>query len=1419
MSSDGKAGVERLRDRFAGQHLLITGSTGFLAKAFVEKLLRGVDSVGGLHLVIRPRSGGAPPERRLHREVLASHAFDRIRAALGERFSDLCREKIHVVPGDLSRERFGLDTETYEQLTRRITAVVNSAATVTFDERLDWAVELNALGPSRLLQFAKECGNIPFLHVSTCYVCGTRRGVIVEDFSAPEIARERLSRKPQSGDFDLDALVQSLRDQARQICEQYDPATEECRRRLIDAGMARARELGWNDTYTFTKWIGEQLAVRDRGSVPLAIFRPAIIESSYEEPLPGWIDGLRMADPMIAAYGKGKLDEFPANANLPLDLIPVDLVANAMLAVMPLGPLRQDRAAVYHCASSGRNPMMLSVLRDALTRAFELRPMNDDAGRPIAIRRLRFVDAARFQKKLERNRQRVQRLKGFLEKTGAGRATVRRLTGAIRQIEQLTYFSKIYAPYTHLDVRFADDNLSAAAEHLHADDRHLFRFDPTRIDWTDYIVHRHVPGLRSFVLGTGGEPSARLRAVSMLEHGDVVAGPETLRARNIFDVLQRVAERFPDKPVFQIRREGRWVRYTYEEALRATGTIACRLREHGLEPGDCVAICAENGPEWGLAYLGIMRTGMTAVPLDPQLPPEDAWSCARFAEAKLMLAGRTTREGLMRKRLDGDVPMVVLTAPFVPPPAASRDPVPPPEPVEPETIASILFTSGTTVAPKAVQLSHRNLLSNAAALVKVHPAYPTDELLSVLPLYHAFEFTGGFLVPLASGATITYVEHLKGPEIRAAMQATGTTLMLVVPRLLKMFHDAVMSQLAQSGPMKRGLFRVMGTLSEWSGRRLGRHLFRSVHKAFGGHLRMFVSGGSRLDPDLFDWFWRLGLPVYEGYGLTETAPVVAVCPPRGARRGSVGPALPNVDVEIRNVNLEGIGEVWVRGPSVMKGYLKNDEATREILHEGWLRTGDLGRLDDAGFLHLTGRSKDLIITAAGKNVYPDEVEQRYRDVPYVKEICVFGMPARDGLGDVVHAVIVPDLDAAAELDRSSLERNIRTTIESVSDSLPEHQRIAVLHFWERELPRTTTLKAKRSLIRQTVEMEASDRTGAHARPADSPSTMAEDSEALLRANPPGAAAVLAILAAQSRHTAGNLQPQQHLLLDLGIDSIGKVDILGQIEACFDMRISDEQAAKVARVGDLLRVIGKRLPKTATPGERTSWQRRLTEPDAALTNGALPAVLRPVRWAVRGGMTLFLHSYVRVRGAGRENIPAEGAFILAPNHGSHLDSPAVLAAVGGRRRVWVAGAEDYFFNSALKRFLFGKVLDTIAVDRQADGFRGLRRCSNALRHGDGLLIFPEGTRTLTGQVQPFKIGAAVLAIERQVPVVPVYIHRSYELFRKGQRFIRPGVITVAFAAPVHPPRIGPEDDHYAAFHELTTQVEGEVRRLRKEFVPG
>ncbi len=1398
--------LSRVHERLAGQHILVTGSTGFLAKVFVEKLLRGVHTVGGIHLLVRPRADGTAPRQRVVQDVLRSSAFDRLRASLGDRFNRLCDEKIHVVGGDLTKERMGLDSQTYDALTRRITLVVNSAATVTFDERMDHAVELNTLGPTRLLQFAKDCGNVPFMHVSTCYVCGVRSGVVVEDFSAPEPARESLPRKPDTGRFDLDALVESMVGESAALTARYGAETESARRQLIDAGMRNARSHGWNDTYTFTKWIGEQLLLRDRGDVPLVIFRPAIIEGSFDEPMPGWIDGLRMADPIIVAYGRGKLNEFPGRLNVAIDLIPVDFVANAMIVALPVGDLRRNEASVYQCASSDRNPFLLAQLKKSLERAFALRPMNGDDGKPIRPRPLQLVEREFFIRRWESKQRAVIKYQRWLKRLSIEGRRLRKLSAQARQIEQVIYFAKIYAPYTHLDCRFADDGLVALADRTHPDDRREFPFDPAQVDWDDYIVNRHVPGLRSFVLGTAAEPSPRMSGVAE-SPGDL----PKVSAANLFDLFRLATERFKDKPAMQVRREGRWVRYSYDEAFRATGSIMRRLQERGLAAGDRIVLCAENGPEWGLVYLSAMRAGFIVVPLDPQLPPSDAWAAARYARAELVIAGRTTLAGLGEHRSPKDVVLVTMDDALIPPPGASRDLGPDPVSVDRASVASILFTSGTTVAPKAVPLTHANFMANAEALLAVHSMGPTDEILSVLPMYHVFEFTAGFLIPLFRGATITYVEQLKGAEIVAAMQATGTTIMLVVPRLLRMFHDSIENRVTSGGIFQRSAFRAFGTLSNWTGHRLGKRLFSRLHRAFGGHLRMFVCGGSRLEPDLFHAFRRLGFSVYEGYGLTETSPVLTVNPPGDSRAGSVGPALPNVELEIRNTNLEGIGEVWAKGPSVMNGYLDNPEATRQVLVDGWLRTGDLGRRDAEGYLHLTGRAGDLIVTGAGKNVYPDEVEARYADLPYTKELCVFGVPSEDGMGDFVNAVVVVEEPAASGLDRSSIEREIRLAAATISESLPTHQRIATLHFWDRELPKTSTLKAKRSLIREMVRSEGSAGLHHDDPGADQPRSIPEVTTTAQQAALVGVQQILAKKSKRSEHV---IHPGMHLLLDLGIDSIGKIDVIGAVEGQFGMKIDDAAAAKIARVSDLLHLIGDRKPVRGTLRGTDVFRRliRAGGPDSHAANGQLPAALLPTRWLAHGAMSVLMNSYIRVEAHGLENVPSAGAFILAPNHTSHLDAPSILTAVAGRRRVWVAGAEDYFFKTALRRFVFGKLFDTIPFDRQADGVVGLRRCGEALAGGDGLLFFPEGTRSLDGIRQPFKIGVAVLATEQGVPIVPVRIDRAFELLRKGRRFVRPGVVRVTFGTPIHAASVEASADPMASFQALTQQVQRAVDSL-------
>lgn len=1409
---------ERIADRLEGQEVLVTGATGFLAKIFVEKLLRAVPRIGKIHLLVRSRSDGTPAEQRVRREILGSSAFDRLRAVLGPGFDAYVAERVNTVTGDLTRDRLGLPEDVYRSLTERVTLVVNSAATVTFDERLDAAVGLNIRGPLRMLQFAKDCGNAPFMHVSTAYVSGMREGDIPETLIPPD----------QSRSIDLDGTLEELDVLMRDVRRRYANDGSACRREFIQAGMDYAHEHGWNDTYTFTKSLAEQLLARDREDVPLVIFRPAIIEGSYEEPAPGWIDGLRMADPLILAFGQGRLKEFPGNAKLNLDLIPVDFVSNGMIATLPAGR-RHASLEIYHCGSSARNPLTLAQSVRAIREAFRRRPMRDDSGRPVRVSSLDLVEQDRFLRRWRTKLRRTQRVRSLLKTLKFASRYRKRLASAEAQIGRLIYFVKIYSPYTHLACRFLDDKLHAVFEAMHPEDRKLFPFDVSRIDWYDYLVHRHVPGVRHFVLGSGSEIEAPMLAAGYAVEDESPDAPPpmqvlaALRGESIFDVFENAANAYPARIALQVRRDNRWVRYTYGDARSTTAAISRRFAEFGLSQGDHMAICCDNCPEWGLTYLAAIRSGLTVVPLDVQLPACEVVAMSRFADVRLICAGAKQIDAI-RDEADEKMPVVELNAAFVPPPGTSRDPGPEPVSVSADAIASVVFTSGTTVAPKGVMLAHRNFLCNARSLVQTQPVHADDQFLSVLPMHHVFEFTGGFLVPISNASTVTYVEQMAGAEIVSLMQATGTTVMMVVPKLLKMFHDGILRGVESAGWFKRTLFSLMSWVSDRSGGRLGRTLFGQIHKRFGGRLRLFVCGGSALPVSLYYAFRRLGFSVVEGYGLTETAPVLTVNAAGATRAGSVGLPLPETELDIRHQDARGTGELWVRGPSVMSGYYKNEAATSEVIIDGWLRTGDLCRRDADGHLYVTGRAKDVIVTAAGKNVYPDEVALHYAHLPRVKELCVLAMPNPDGIGDSVDAVMVLDLDSIPDVDRSSVEADIRRSVARINERIATYQRIQNIHFWTDDLPKTTTLKVKR---RELVDLlVARERPDLHRRRLQSAES--SDGEAASAAASVNEVWLRDTLARLTKHPTSHVRPDANLLLDLGIDSLMKVELLGEIESNFGIELPDQVAVRLARVSDLTALLFDRTMTNGKPKALPSWKHRLQATPRDRTssapvdrdNGRIALPLLPLRWALRGGVGALFHSYLRVESDGLEHIPTEGAFILAANHASHLDSAAVLTCIapilnGSGRRCYIAGAKDYFFSTRLKTIVFRDLCDTIPFDRDADGLEGLRRCGDTLSRGQPLLLFPEGTRSITGEIQSFKIGIAVLAIEIGVPIVPIYVHNTFELLPKGRFFVRPGVVCVDFGAPVRPPdasAVTDIGDRYRMYRALGARIQRDVEAL-------
>ena len=543
-----------------------------------------------------------------------------------------------------------------------------------------------------------------------------------------------------------------------------------------------------------------------------------------------------------------------------------------------------------------------------------------------------------------------------------------------------------------------------------------------------------------------------------------------------------------------------WESWDFAAAAARMHSFTALLEREGVRRGDRVAIQSENRPEWALAYLAALEAGAVVVPLDALLKEHEvgeilAQSGAAFGvvSARQRPVVERAREmrapGLRLLSFDrcDDLPSWPEAMERFPggrpdPPSAGA-----PEACGPADLAVILFTSGTTGQAKGVMLSHANLLSNVEAVCRTFEFGPGDRLLSVLPLHHTFEFTVGFLCPLRAGGSVAYARGLKSSELREDLRTSGANILLGVPLLYEKLLAAIRRGLADAPLRDRTLVRALLAIT-WAARtltgaRLGGRLFRRLRERAGlGRMRMFVSGAAALPADVFWGFVDLGIPVVEGYGLTECSPVVAGNRPDRPDPGGVGWPLAGVEVRIDQPDADGNGEIMVRGPNVMPGYFGNPQATAEVLRDGWFLTGDLGRILRDGRLRVTGRVKNMIATSAGKKIYPEEIEIHLGNCPYILEVVVVGGRDPRSEREEVHAHVFPDFQALEALasaqgracDDAFVEETLRREVEGRCQLLAPYKRVKRVIIRRQEFPKTTTGKIRRhELLGDTGEKRTS----------------------------------------------------------------------------------------------------------------------------------------------------------------------------------------------------------------------------------------------------------------------------------------------------------------------------------------------------------
>ena len=554
---------------------------------------------------------------------------------------------------------------------------------------------------------------------------------------------------------------------------------------------------------------------------------------------------------------------------------------------------------------------------------------------------------------------------------------------------------------------------------------------------------------------------------------------------SIPDAMIGTVQRHADRTFSRIRVDGKIVSYTHGETLTNAQKIAGYLAKDVFSPGDRAAVLGENCPEWQFAYLGILWAGGIVVPLDARGTVLEWAHLMRHAECRFLFVSPGFYDAVIEEKdtiptlkkiiaFTGKTGKLHLPSVFTTARSMNK-----PVPRTRSQTAEILYTSGTTGAAKGAVLTHGNILANIEQCLAAFKLSERDRLFSVLPIHHAFEGTVGFLLPLILGASVTFASSLKSKDLLRDLKETRPTLFLAVPLLLEKFYQGLEKKLAGASAVHKGLFYGLLPLARATNPLLkglpSAQLFRRLREGMGlGAARYLVSGGAALPRSLSKQYEDLGFPILQGYGITETAPVLSVNLPGQSKNESVGRFLPGIEARIDRPDTDGVGEIVVRGPNVMQGYYRNAEATQEVLRRGWFYTGDLGWIDNDGFLYITGRKKSVIVTKGGKNIHPEELEEELIKSPYITEALVLAKIHPRTKAEEIHAMVYPDWEALDEYGRQHKlvinEQEIRIVVEAhikrINKGLAEYKRIRSLSIREEEFPKTNTQKIKRYLFEE-----------------------------------------------------------------------------------------------------------------------------------------------------------------------------------------------------------------------------------------------------------------------------------------------------------------------------------------------------------------
>ncbi|MBI5733600.1 MAG: AMP-binding protein [Candidatus Kerfeldbacteria bacterium] len=799
----------------------------------------------------------------------------------------------------------------------------------------------------------------------------------------------------------------------------------------------------------------------------------------------------------------------------------------------------------------------------------------------------------------------------------------------------------------------------------------------------------------------------------------------------LLDLLQQFPAR-QDKTAIVYRTGIRRFSYSYQEIYKLALQAASYFEGRGVKPGDHIVVWAPNSPWWVIAYWGIVANGAVIVPVDFMSGKSRVEKIVELVSARLIIQSRYKLDKLTNQQS-----VIIEDLEYILGGCETKINLPL---INPSQTVEIIYTSGTTSDPKGVLLTHQNIVAD---LLSVNQSIKLDEnhnFLSLLPLSHMFEQTGGMLTPLYLGSTVIYLKTLKPTAITEALESEDVWVVMLVPRLLQVLKNGIEHELERLHLIN--IFKLLLKISTNWQSSFKRKLFYLINKKLGSNFRFFVSGGAPLQIELAKFWQGLGLKIIEGYGLTECSPILTVNEIDKPVIGSVGKVVPGVELVIEN------GEILARGKNVFSGYYQSQTATQEAFNKaGWFKTGDLGSIDTAGNVYIRGRRKEMIVTPAGVNIYPDDLEIVLNRTRGVKEACVVGLDR--GAGEEVHAVIILESGNYAP----------EKIIQEANTKLDQTQQLTSFTIWpELNFPKTATFKIQKFKVKQLIQ------------PGQLAGRGGSDDK------------MVTLIAQVTNKPIAEISEQSILAVDLGLTSLARLELVNYLEQEFRVDLEDTAINQYTTVADLRSMIERRTKAPKQPYLRL-W-----------TNTKLISAWRHLIDSTFHRRLFKCLVDLEVKGMANLELIKEPV-IYVSNHLSYFDVAAILYALplGKCYQVAPAAGDEFFFQPGgglLKKIVRRLMYEYVSVMFNAfilpekAGFRqAIKFMGKLLDRGVSIIYFPEGGLTRAGQELPYQLGIGLIAQELKMPVVPVRLIGLGDIIQPDTAKMQRGKATVVFGQPL------------------------------------